>query len=146
MAAVFNIAKGKVAQLAALPAANDAIIVIPLETAGIEPDGTLQDYANVQALLAGPSNEQTTLGRKTATGVTVNVDNVNNRVDVDCNDIVWSAAAGNAVSKILFAYDPDTTSGTDADLIPLVVDDFVASPSGGDLTYQVNASGFFRAS
>jgi len=145
-ATVFNIAKGKVAYYAGLPAANDAIIAIPLETSGLESDATLQDYDNVSALLAGATNEQSTMGRKTAASVTVTVDDTNNRVDVDCADITWTAATGNAVSRLLFCYDPDTTGGSDTDLIPLVVDDFVATPAGGDITYQVAASGFFRAS
>lgn len=145
-ATVFNIAKGKVAYYAGLPAANDAIIAIPLETAAIEADGTLQDYDTVAALLAGASNEQTTMGRKTAASVTVTVDDTNNRVDVDCADITWTAATGNACSRLLFAYDPDTTGGTDADLIPLCFDDFVVTPAGGDIIYQVDAAGFFRAS
>jgi len=145
-ATVFNIAKGKVAQLASLPATNDAIIAIPLETSGIESDATLQDYDTVSALLAGATNEQTTMGRKTAASVTVTVDDTNNRVDVDCADITWTAATGNACSRLLFCYDPDTTGGTDADLIPLVLDDFVVTPAGGDITYQVATSGFFRAS
>ena len=145
-ATVFNIAKGKVAYYAGLPATNDAIIAIPLETSGLESDATLQDYDNVSALLAGATNEQSTMGRKTAASVTVTVDDTNNRVDVDCADITWTAATGNAVSRLLFCYDPDTTGGSDTDLIPLVVDDFVATPAGGDITYQVAASGFFRAS
>lgn len=145
-ATIPNIAKGKVAYYAGLPAANDAIIAIPIETTGLEADGTLQDYDTVSALLAGASNEQTTMGRKTCASVTVTVDDTNNRVDVDCADIVWTAATGNAVSRLLFAYDPDTTGGTDADLIPLCIDDFVATPSGVDITYQVAALGFFRAS
>lgn len=143
---IFNVAKGKFAYYATLPAANDAIIAIPLETTGLEADGVLQDYATVSALLAGTTNEQVTMGRKTAATVTVTVDNTNNRVDVDCADITWVGATGNAVSRLLFAYDPDTTVGTDADLIPLVVDDFVVTPAGGDITYQVAAGGFARAS
>lgn len=145
-ATVFNIAKGKVAYYAGLPAANDAIIAIPLETAGLESDATLQDYDTVSALLAGATNEQSTMGRKTAASVTVTVDDTNNRVDVDCADITWTAATGNACSRLLFCYDPDTTGGTDADLIPLVVDDFVVTPAGGDITYQVATGGWFRAS
>ena len=143
---VFNIAKGKVAQLATLPAANDALIAVPIETTGIEADGTLQDYDTLSALLAGASNEQTTMGRKTLASVTVTVDDTNNRVDVDCADITWTAATGNAISAIVVCYDPDTTGGTDADLVPLVKLDAVATPAGGDITYQVASGGFFRAS
>lgn len=145
-ATVFNIAKGALAHYARLGAANDALIAIPLETSGIESDSVLQDYDTVAALLAGATNEQTTMGRKTLTGVTVTVDDTNNRVDVDAADITWAAATGNAVSRVLICYDDDTTGGSDSNLIPLFLDDMVATPSGGDITYQVNASGFFRAS
>lgn len=144
-ATVMNIAKGKVAYYAT-PAANTAIIAIPLETAGIESDATLQDYDTVAALLAGATNEQTAMGRKTCASVTVTVDDTNNRVDVDCADLTWTAATGNACSRLLFAYDPDTTGGSDTELIPLVIDDFIVTPTGGDITYQVNAAGFYRAS
>ncbi len=145
-ATIPNVAKGKFAYYASLPGTNDAIIAIPLETTGIEADGTLQDYDTVALLLAGASNEQTTMGRKTCASVTVTVDDTNNRVDVDCADITWVGATGNACSRLLFCYDPDTTGGTDADLIPLCIDDFVVTPAGGDITYQVAAAGFLRAS
>ena len=143
---VANIAKGKVAYYAGLPAANDALKAIPLETTGLEADGTLQDYDTVAALLAGASNEQTTMGRKTLASVTVTVDDTNDRVDVDCADPTWTAATGNAISAIVICYDPDTTAGTDADLVPLVKLDAAATPAGGDITYQVAAGGFYRAS
>lgn len=141
---VFNIAKGKVAQLATLPAANDAIVVIPIEATGVEADSVLRDYDTVLALLAAATNEQATMGRKTITSVTVTVDDTNDRVDVDIADITWTAATGNAISDLLFAYDPDTTGGTDADLVPLTWHDFPETPTGSDIVATV--ANFFRAS
>ncbi len=143
---VTNIAKGKVAYYASLPAANDALIAVPIETTGIESDATLRDYDNLSVLLAASNNEQTTMGRKTLASVTVTVDDTNDRVDVDCADITWTAATGNAISALVICYDPDTTTGTDTDLVPLVKLDAVVTPAGGDVTYQVNSAGFFRAS
>lgn len=143
---VFNIAKGKIVYYAGLPASNDALILIPLETSGLESDATIQDYDTVAAVLAAATNEQTTMGRKTVTAsITVNTDDTNNRNEVDFPDPTWPSATGNAVSRLLVAYDPDTTGGSDTDLIPLVLLDFVATPAGGDLTYSVNVNGFFRA-
>jgi len=143
---VFNIAKGKVAYYATLPATNDALIVIPLEATGLEADATLRDYDDVATLIAGTTNEQTTMGRKTVTaGVTVTPDDVNERQDVDMPDLVWTAATGNAVGALLIAYDADTTTGTDANLIPLVKLDCALTPDGSDFTAQLNAAGFFRA-
>lgn len=144
---VFNIAKGRVAELAKLGLTNDALIAVPIETSGIESDATLVDYATLATLLAAANNEQTSnLTRKTLASVTVTPDNTNNRQDVDAADITWTAATGNAISALVICYDDDTTGGTDANLIPLVKLDCVATPSGGDITYQFAAGGFFRAS
>lgn len=143
---VFNIAKGKAGYYAGLPLTNDALIVVPIETSGIESDAILRDYDNLAVLLAGASNEQTTMGRKTLAGVVATVDDTNDRVDVDATDVIWTAATGNPVSALVICYDPDTTTGTDSDLIPLTKHDFVATPGGGDITAQFAASGFYRAS
>lgn len=143
---VFNIAKGKVGYYAGLPATNDALIVVPIESSGIEADSTLKDYDTLSALLAGTTNEQTTLGRKTAASVTATVDDTNDRLDVDMADLVWTAGTGNAVGALIVCYDPDTTGGTDADLIPLTKHDFAVTPDGSDITAQIATTGFYRAS
>lgn len=140
---VLNIALGKIKYFAELPAANDALIAVPLESSGLVSDATMRDYDDLQALLAGASNEQTTMGRKTLTGVTVTVDDTNDRVAIDCADITWTAATGNAVGALVICYDPDTTAGTDADLIPLTKHDLTLSPDGSDIT--VTIADFFRA-
>lgn len=141
---VFNIAKGRVAELAALAAANDAIVLIPIETTGLESDATLRDYDTVAALLAASNNEQSTMGRKTLASVTVTVDDSNDRVDVDAADVTWTAATGNAISKLITAFDLDTTGGTDANLVPLTAHDFVITPDGSDVVATI--ANFFRAS
>lgn len=143
---VFNIAKGKVGYYATLPAANDALIAVPIETTGIVSDATMIDYDDLAALLAGASNEQTTMGRKTLTGVTSTVDDTNDRLDADFTDITWSAATGNPISAVIICYDPDTTGGTDSSIIPLTKHDFVTTPDGSDIVAQVALAGFYRAS
>ncbi len=141
---VFNIALGKVKYYAELPAANDALIVIPLESSGLEADATLKDYDDVAALLAGTTNEQTTAGRKTVTSVSVTVDDTNNRVDIDIADQTWTGLTGNAIGALLIAYDPDTTGGTDSSLIPLTKHDWTITPDGSDVTATI--ANFYRAS
>lgn len=143
---VFNIALGRVVAYAALPAAADALIVVPIETSGIEADATIRDHNDLSALLAAANNEQTTMGRKTiSASIVITVDDTNNRVDVDIPDQTWTAASGNAISALLICYDDDTGAGTDANIIPLTKHDFVITPDGSDVTAQIAAAGFFRA-
>lgn len=141
----FNVAKGRIAHYASLPAANDALRAVPIETTGIESDATLKDYDTVAAILAAANNEQSTMGRKTLASVTVTVDDTGDDVDIDCADFTWTAATGNAISAIIVYYDPDTTASSDSNNIPLFKYDFVVTPAGGDITAQVNASGLASA-
>jgi len=144
---VLNISKGRIAWFAGLTGgANDALIIVPLESAGLVSDATMTDYDTLSDILAGATNEQTTIGRKTAASVTVTVDDTNDRVDIDMADVTWTAATGNALGALVICYDPDTTGGTDADLIPMTKHDFVVTPNGGDITGQVATTGFARAS
>lgn len=142
-----NIAKGRIAYYATLPAANDALIWVLMT--GTETDDNLRDADNLSAMIALAVDEATFTGyaRQTATGVTVTTDDVNNRVDIDAADPSWSPTSAQALTRIVLCYDPDTTTGTDADLIPLFVDDFaLTTPTSGTVGYTVAASGFARAS
>lgn len=141
----FNVSKGAVRYYASLPAANDALVVVPIEATGIQADVTLKDYNDLAALLAASNNEQATMGRKTISTVTVTQDNTNDRVDVDFADPVWTSATGNAVAALIVCYDPDTTAGTDADLKPLTKHDWSVTPNGMDIGAILHAAGFYRA-
>lgn len=149
---VFNIAKGRVVELynrvKSNDPANSALILVPIETAGLEADATLIDVDTLTALLAGTTNEQTTMGRKVLTDVDLAAlpapDDTNDRYEVSLPTVTWTAATGNAISKIAVCYDTDTTVGTDANIIPLTMFDFVATPSGLDIV--VTGGTFFRAS
>lgn len=142
-----NMSKGKLAYYAGLPAANDAIIWILFS--GTETDDNLRDADTLTAVLATALDEATFTGyaRVTATGVTVTVDDTNNWVVADATDPSWSPTSAQALTRIGCFYDPDTTAGTDADLIPLFFDDFALTTStNGVLGYTIAASGFFKAS
>lgn len=141
---VFNIALGRLAQYASLPLTNDALYLVPIETSGIVADSVMRDYDDLSTLLAGASNEQTTMGRKQLASVTVTVNDTNDRVDIDAADVTWTAATGNAISAVVICYDPDTTTGTDADLIPLTKHDVSMTPDGSDFTLTI--ADFVRSS
>ena len=143
---VFNIAKGRLGTYCDLAAANDALILVPIETSGLETDATLKDYTNLATLLAGTTNEQTTAGRKTITSATVTIDNTNDWVDLDIADQVYTAiAASNPIGAWLICYDPDTTTGTDTTLVPLTKHDLAWTPDGTTFTVQIATAGFARA-
>lgn len=142
---IVNNMKGKFAHYAGLPGTNDALIVVPLESSGLATDDTIRDTDDLGTLLGGTTNEQTTMGRKTLSNVTVTVDDTNNRVDVDADDITWTAATGNAVGALLVCYDPDTTTGDDSDVLIISKHDFSVTPDGSDITATVAVGGFLRA-
>lgn len=149
---VFNIAKGRVVELynrvKSNDPANSALILVPIETVGLEADASLIDVDTLTALLAGTTNEQTTMGRKVLTDADLAAlpapDDTNDRYDISLPTVTWTAATGNAISKIAVCYDSDTTAGTDANIIPLTMFDFVVVPDGSDL--QMTGGVFFRAS
>lgn len=138
---IFNVARGAWGYYSQLPAANDAIVLIPMEESGLEAVGTLQDYDTVAAILAGASNEQTTIGRKTATGVASVVNDTDNVRTFTFDPAIWTGASGNDLGGLLVAYDPDTTSSDDSDRIPLFFDDVFSGTASGDLTYTPHEDG-----
>ena len=143
MNVVMNVALGRVAHLASLPAANDGLVLIPLEAAGLETDAVLRDKDTFADVVSGTTNEQTTVGRKPLTGVTVTVDDTNDRVGIDAADVTWTSPTGNPVGAVVICYDPDTTGGTDADLIPLTKHDVTWSPDGNN--FSLTIADFYRA-
>ena len=118
----FNIAKGRSSELYNRVESNDptnsALILVPLETSGLESDATLIDKDDLAAVLSGTTNEQTTMGRKTLSDTQLASlpapDDGNDRYEVSLPSVTWTAASGNAISKILVCYDPDTTGGADS--------------------------------
>lgn len=149
---VFNIAKGRVVELYNRVKSNDptnaALILVPIETSGLEADAVLMDADTLTALLSGATNEQTTMGRKVLTDAELAAlpapDDTNDRYELELPTTTWAAATGNAISKIAVCYDPDTTGGTDANIVPLTMFDFVQTPSGSDI--QMTGGTFYRAS
>lgn len=151
---VFNIAKGRVAELYNRVDSNDptnsALIVVAINTA--TSDATLRDLDTLAAIEAdGGTAELTNSGyaRKVLTDADLTAfapDDTNDRVDLDIPDQTWTAvASGTAFTDIVICYDSDTTGGTDSAIVPLTQHDFAVTPSGGDVTMQVAAAGFFRA-
>lgn len=148
----FNVAAGRIIELANRVNANDptnsAFVVVAIKASGLE--ATLRDYDTLAAILAAANDEATNVGyaRLVVTALTVAVDDTNDWVDVDMADPTWAAvaAAGGAWGALLVCYDPDTTTSTDTDRIPLTKHLFARTPDGGPITAVLPSGGFFRQS
>lgn len=152
---VFNVALGRVAEFYNRVQTNDptnsALVVVAINTSAT--DATLKDLDTLSAVLADANTAEVTntnYARKVLTDADISalsIDDTNDRVDLDIADQTWSAiAAGDAWTDLLICYDSDTTGGTDANIIPLTQHDFSVTPDGSDITAQINAAGFYRAS
>jgi hypothetical protein len=126
-ARVPNIAKGRFVHYATLPQTNDAWILVLLQAGGASDLADLVDFDNLGAILAGGNDECDFTGyaRRTLTGVAPTVDDGDDEATVDANDpaAYTNTDAAQASAFGVICYDPDTTGGTDADLIPVWVGD-----------------------
>jgi hypothetical protein len=150
---VFNIAKGRVVEYVNRVDANDpaasTLVVVVIDANG-DTDATMKDRDDLAALLGGTANEVTNANyaRKTLTDSDVALgspDDGNDRFDVDIADQTWTAVgAGTAWTDLIVCYSP--SAGADSTIIPLTCHDFALTPDGSDITAQIAAAGFFRAS
>lgn len=142
---VFNISLGSVVEK--IRDSGSALLMLLLKAN--EAESTLVDRATVDAVLAEAGTTEadaTSYARKTGLTGTITVDNTNDRVDVDIPDQTWSSLGGasnNTLTKLVIAYEE---SASDAGRIPLTHHDFALTTDGSDVTAEVNANGFFRAS
>ena len=152
---VFNIAKGRVAELYDRVDQNDptnAVLTI-VAIVSSATDDTMGDYDTLSALLGDANVAEATNSGYARIELddtdlsALSPDDTNNRIDLDIADQTFSAvASGDNWTDLVICYDPDSTGGTDADLIPLTNHDFSVTPDGSDITAQINAAGFYRAS
>lgn len=150
---IFNIALGRWVELFLRvdnnDPANSAIIVVPID-AGATTDATFKDHATLAAVLAASTERNTSnWNRKTLDDTAIGAfapDNTNDRWDIDIADITWTPGpTAGAVTDLVFCYDSDTTAGTDANIVPLFLYDFVISPDGSDVVAVINTAGLARA-
>jgi hypothetical protein len=150
---VFNIGKGRVVELYNRVENNDpstsALILIPLSAQGSEAEA--QDYDTVSTTLGGTSDEQTGGGwvRKTLTDTELAAfpapNDTDNRYDVAVPQVTWTGpAAASNTTGLLIAYDANTGSGDDTNLVPLTSHTFSVTADGNDVV--LNAGNFFQAS
>ena len=129
--------------------ANAALILVVLASAGLEIDGVLQDYDTLAAILAASNDEVTNSGysRKVLTDselTAYTVDDTNDEIRLALSDQTFTTiGTGNAWRKALICYDSDTTSGTDANIVPVKYFDVLSTvtgqaiiPNGGNIIFS----------
>ena len=152
---VYNIAKGRVAELYNRVDTNDpanaVLLVIVINSTAT--DATLRDLDTMSLIESDANTAEVAnsgYARKVLTDASITAfapDDTNDRVDCDIPDQTWTGvAAGTAWTDVIIAYDADSTGGNDTNVTPLTQHDFAVTPDGSDITMQVNAAGFFRAS
>src|SRR5574343_1764272 len=115
---IFNIAKGRIAELANRVNDNDptnSAFILVVINAGAASDATLKDCDTLAAVLATAADEvtNTNYARKTITSLTVTTDDSGDLQSVDMADQTFSAiSAGDGWTDLLVCYDADTTGGT----------------------------------
>lgn len=124
---VANIAKGREVEFYERVNSNDpanAALIMGILVAGGDPLSTLQDYDTIAAVLAGPSTEAAVSGyaRKTLTDADLGAwtpDDDLNKVLLTLPLQTFNGDTGETWDIVWVAYDSDTTSGTDSNLIPI---------------------------
>lgn len=146
---IFNVAKGRTRTLSTLTG-NQQLVWVLLQNTGLEADSVLEDYDNLSALLAA-TNTEATFTNYARTAVTSPVGSVDDAADewvLDAGTLqILAAGQGvdNTLHKALICHDPDSTTGTDADIIPIAAYDIDVVTDGSDLTFIPNAAGLYAA-
>lgn len=123
---------------------NAVLTLVVLAHAGIEADAVLRTYATLALLLAGASNEVTNTGyaRIELDDGDIGAASVNTTTHQTTlsfsNQTFSTISAGDSWSKLLVCYDPDSTGGTDAAVIPVAAYDLRIQnapivPNGNDI-------------
>lgn len=153
---IFNVAKGRVAEFYNRVQSNDptnsALVIVAINTSAT--DATLKDLDTLAAVLADINTAEVAntgyarIVRTDSDLAALSPDDTNDQVDLDMADFAFGAITADDVNwtDLLICYDGDTTGGTDANIIPLACYDFAITIDGTNVTAELNAAGFYRAS
>lgn len=125
---------------------NAALVLVVLDEDELEADSVLRTYATLAALLATTNDEVTngSYARKVLTDADIGPATPNTTTHKTTLSLTTAVqtfatiAAGTSWRKLLLCYDPDTTGGTDAAIIPVTAHDLLINnaavvPNGNDI-------------
>jgi hypothetical protein len=137
--------------------ANSALIMMILAASGIESVETLRDKDSFAAIVSGTTNEVTNAGyaRKTLTDASLSAYSVDDTTDSVTLAIAAQTfatiSAGDTWAFAVLGYDPDTTGGTDSDIIPITAHELIENgayliPAGDNLIVDLSAGFIYLSS
>lgn len=143
---IFDSAKGRWVEKYLLPVGGDNIVVVLLQSSGLQADATLNNYSTLSSLLA--ANAEATFTNYTrqiisSVNITVSVNTSTGVTTVSIPSQVWNAAGGavnNSLGALLTCYRPSSTS-LDSQILPLTKHEFAVSTTGGNLTATITSIG-----
>jgi hypothetical protein len=129
-----------------LPTGVDDILVVLIQSAGLQADATLNNHQTLAAVLAANAEATfTNYSRKSipAGSTSVIVNTSTGVTTVDIPDQVWNAAGGatnNTLGALLTCYRP-TSGSADSAILPLTKHDYTIGTTGGTLTATIPSIG-----
>jgi len=135
---------------------NAVLVLVVLASAGLESDTVLRTYSTLSSLLAASNNEVTNgyysriiLDQTDLDPVVVDTGTHRTTLPFLLQTFT-TIGAGDSWRKLIVCYDSDSTSGTDATMVPvtfhdILVDGVALVPNGGNI-YVDGPTGFAIAS
>lgn len=140
---VFPYAYGRWIDKYSLPLGGDNILIVLVQSSGLQSDATLAGYQYLSQVWGGGNVEATftNYSRQSVTsGITITVGST---TTVSIPTQVWNAAGGatnNSLGALLTCYKP-TSSSVDSAVQLMTKHDFVASTTGGQLSAVITNIG-----
>lgn len=150
---VFNIAKGRVGELATRVKNGDPgtsrLFLVALKTDVTQATAIDVDDFAAFVTAGGAESDNSGYAKKTLAAadiVTPAPDDAGDKFVVDINDQTWTAIlAGNAWVALLVCYS-SVTAPTNGQMTVMTHHDFAVTPDGSDITAQIATAGIFNAS
>lgn len=154
---MFNVGKGRLVELYKRIEDNDppnsALVILLLKTSVA--DATLIDFADINAMLidvgvveADFTNYTRITFSDTELASLPIADNATDTYALPLPNAVWASAGGvlnNTLAKLILCFDYDTTTGVDADLVPIAAYDYTGTTDGSTLSLQFPTVAFSAA-
>lgn len=143
---IFDYACGRYVEKFDLPIGGDNIIVVLLQSTGLDADATLRTYQTLEAILDENTEAAfTNYARKvlSSSDITITTSTSTHITTVDIGDLTWTSAGGttnNTLGALITCYRKFSTDA-DSAILPLTKHDVSSTTTGNDLKATVSSIG-----